>query len=140
MDAALLAVATSSANALVSLMTTDIWERAKTGVSKIYSRLSKSSEAIERELEDSRVELSNSVERGDPEETAAEMRQLWRGKFRRLLIDHPDAETELNGIITLWCETSAPSGLGSGNVIHQDATANDNSRIYQQGSGIQYNN
>lgn len=139
MDPALLAIATSSANALVSLMTTDLWERTKNGVSELFSRFSKSSEIVERELEDSRNELTASTDRDDLEDTTAEMQQLWRGKFRRLLTEYPDAAEDLKNIITLWQNSSGDTNVESGNVIHQTATAHDSSRIYQQGSGIQHN-
>ncbi|MGV9604062.1 hypothetical protein ACWDR2_10020 [Streptomyces sp. NPDC003631] len=139
MDPALLAIATSSANALVSLMTTDIWERTKGGLSTLFSRLSKSPEMIVRELEESRRELVASTERQDQEETTAEIQQMWRGKFRRLLAEHPDAAKDLQELIKIWQVNSGDAETGPGNMIHQTATAHDNSRIYQQGSGVQHN-
>ncbi|MEU1934604.1 hypothetical protein ACH49O_12975 [Streptomyces coeruleorubidus] len=139
MDPALLAVASTSANALVSLMTTDLWERAKGRVAHIYTRLAKSPEALEQELEESRTELGTSTERGDLDETTTEMQQMWKGKFRRLLADHPEAAAELEDLVSLWQQISEDKAPGAGSKINQTATANDNSRIYQQGSGVQYN-
>ena len=138
MDPALLALATSSANALVSLMTTDLWERAKSGVSSIFSRRSTSQEHIDEELDESQNELTASSERGDLEDTTTEMQQVWKGKFRRLLLTDPEAAEELRAIIALWAEVADDSKSPGG--INQTATAFDNSRIYQQGTGVQYNN
>ncbi|NEA83034.1 hypothetical protein G3I30_29235 [Actinospica acidiphila] len=140
MDPALLAVATSGANALVSLMTTDLWERAKVGVSSIFSRFSKSASSVPDELENSRGELIASAERDDLPETTEELQQMWVGKFRRLLVEHPEAAAELQEIITLWRDHARDNDINPGNTIHQTATAYDNSRIYQQGSGVQNNN
>ncbi|MEU5821859.1 hypothetical protein ABZ798_12180 [Streptomyces sp. NPDC047803] len=140
MDPALLTVASTSATALVSLMTTDVWERVKSGVSKVFTRTSTSPDAVHRELEESRIELQNSATRGDLDETTTEIEQMWKGKFRRLLAEHPEARTELEELVCLWQELPGGSSAGPGNVISQTATAHDNSRIYQQGSGIQHNN
>ncbi|WP_432155856.1 hypothetical protein [Streptomyces sp. bgisy153] len=139
MDPALLTVASTSANALVSLMTTDLWDRAKSGVAKLYARLSKSSEAVALELEQSRLELRSSAERADLDETTTELQQMWKGKFRRLLADYPDATAELAELVSLWQGSRGGNAEGPGNVIHQTATASDNSRVYQQGSGVQHN-
>ncbi|WP_329573832.1 hypothetical protein [Streptomyces sp. NBC_01361] len=140
MDPALLAIATTSANALVSLMTTDIWEQAKSGVTKCFQRSSKSSENLANELEEARSELTDSIERGDFEETSHELQQTWKGKFRRFLIEHPEGAGDLDELITLWRENAENGAAGTGAVINQNASAKDNSRIYQQGTGIQLNN
>lgn len=139
MDPALLAVATSGANALVSLMTTDLWERAKAGVTATYSRFSKSTETIDHELEESRADLTSSSERGDLSDTTIELQQIWKGKFRRLLAEHSDAADDLRAILAMWQEVSGDTEPKQGGVIHQTATAHDSSRIYQQGSGNQFN-
>ncbi|MGY0017612.1 hypothetical protein ACVHNB_01315 [Streptomyces sp. YJ-C3] len=140
MDPALLAVASTSANALVSLMTTDIWERAKAGVTKAYAKLSKPSGMVEQELEESRGDLGSAIERGDSEQTSIEVQQMWQGKFRRLLAEHPEAASDLDMLTRLWNENSGAIAPAVGNAITQTATASDSSRIYQQGSGIQFNN
>jgi ATP-dependent protease HslVU (ClpYQ) ATPase subunit len=138
MDPALLAIATSSANALVSLMATDLWGRAKECVSSIFSRSSKSTNLIEQELEESKKDLTASIERGDIDDTTTEIRLLWKGKFRRLLAEDPELAGEMQAIVNLW-QNEANSKNGPQTMITQTASARDSSRIYQQGSGTQYN-
>jgi hypothetical protein len=138
-DPALLALATSGANALISLMTTDLWERAKSGVSGLFARGAATSEFIENELEESRAELEASAARGDLEDTTSEIQQMWKGKFRRLLAADPDLAADVREIVGLWEGSGNAGGNGPRDVIQQTATAYDNSRIYQQGSGIQNN-
>jgi hypothetical protein len=136
-DPALLALATASANSLVSLMTSDAWEQVKLGISKLFGRSDqRAAEEADRELELNRQELISSNSRDDLE-TADELRAAWRGKFRRLLIEDPEAEEALRGILTEWNPEEAQRLAA--NVITQSASARDHGRVYQQGSGTQIN-
>ncbi|MEU1222127.1 hypothetical protein [Streptomyces microflavus] len=138
MDPALIAIATASANALVTLMTTDLWERAKEGVARALRRTTEADpEAL---LEGSRTELGQASARGDSEETVAEMQQMWRGKFRRLLAEHPEAADDLLFLKELRKEIDNDGENGESTTISQSATSYDSSRIYQMGTGVQNNN
>ncbi|WP_330246317.1 hypothetical protein OHA33_27105 [Streptomyces sp. NBC_00562] len=139
MDPALLAIATSSANALISLMTTDVWERAKSGVTTLFARWSNSEAGTDAELESCRAELNDSSARGDLDETVAEMQQMWKGKFRRLIASHPEAVEELRTLIDLHNEFLGERDDLKSPTINQSAAAHDNARIYQVGSGVQNN-
>jgi hypothetical protein len=139
MDAAALALVTASANSLIALMTSEVWEQAKAGVVALFRRKGESdSVTIENELNESVRELSASLENGDAD-TVEELRQQWRGKFRRLVVAHPDLASELNELLREWNSLQAEGSTGSP-VINQTATARDNGRVYQQGTGNQFNN
>ncbi|MFE2682190.1 MULTISPECIES: hypothetical protein [Bacillati] len=138
MDAAALALVTASANSLVSLMTSEVWEQVKSGVVALFRRGRQAGPvAIEDELDESMRELMVSLENGD-EETQEELRQQWRGKFRRLVVDEPELAGELRSLLDEWTSIQAEEGSGAP-TIHQAATAYDGGRVYQQGTGIQNN-
>ncbi|WP_142169286.1 hypothetical protein [Streptomyces sp. SLBN-134] len=138
MDAAALALVTASANSLIALMTSEVWEKAKEGVVALFRRKGEGESAtIENELNESARELSASIENGDAD-TVEELRQQWRGKFRRLVVAHPDLASELNELLREW--NSLPAGGAGVPVINQTATARDHGRVYQQGTGNQFNN
>ncbi|MFE1734567.1 hypothetical protein ACFW6X_31225 [Streptomyces bacillaris] len=137
MDPALLALATASANSLINLLTSDAWEKAKLGISRLFGRSDQgTAEEAGRELELNRQELLSSISRDDVE-TVDELRAAWRGKFRRLLSADPEAEEILREILTEWNPEEAQKLTT--NVITQSASASDHGRVYQQGSGTQIN-
>ncbi|MGW1558524.1 hypothetical protein ACWCQ1_18660 [Streptomyces sp. NPDC002144] len=138
MDAAALALVTTSANSLVSLMTSEVWEQVKGGVAALFRRGRTGGDGpIEDELEESARELRASLESGD-QDTQDELRQQWRGKLRRLIRDEPELIAELQSLLSEWSSLdSAKEGIVRS--IHQTATARDGGRVYQQGTGTQNN-
>lgn len=137
MDAALLALATSCANSLIALITTDSWVQAKRGIRKAFGRSGEAAaDQAEGELTEARRELESSVARNDTE-TVDELRVAWRGKFRRLLIEHPESESLIRSILQDW-DSAISTPQGSQTIV-QNATARESGRVYQQGSGTQNN-
>ncbi|GAA4096169.1 hypothetical protein [Streptomyces hundungensis] len=138
MDAAALALITTSANSLVSLMTSEVWDQVKGGLATLYRRGRTAGDGpIEDELDESARELRESLENGD-QETQDELRQQWRGKLRRLIRDEPELITELQSLLSEWSSLDAAKQEITPS-IHQTATARDGGRVYQQGTGTQNN-
>ncbi|MFB7323622.1 hypothetical protein [Streptomyces sp. NPDC056190] len=138
MDAAALALVTASANSLVSLMTSEAWEQAKSGLAALFRRGRRGDVAvIEDELDESARELRLSLENGD-QETQDELRQQWRGKLRRLILDDPELTGELRSLLEAWSSLTTDAASDPP-TIHQIATARDHGRVYQQGTGTQNN-
>jgi dsDNA-specific endonuclease/ATPase MutS2 len=138
MDATALALVTTSANSLVSLMTSEVWEQVKSGVAALFRRGRRAEYiAIEEELDESARELRVSLENGD-QETQEELRQQWRGKLRRLIREEPELFAELRSLLNEWSSLETTKGNAT-HIIHQTATARDGGRIYQQGTGTQNN-
>jgi hypothetical protein len=130
-------LATSCANSLIALITTDSWEQVKRGVSKVFGRSEAAAGArAEEELTEARRELVIAAERND-DETAEEFRVAWRGKFRRLLLEDPEAAEILSSTLQEW--QSVRSNADTSVNITQSATARESGRVYQQGSGTQVN-
>ncbi|MFF3878196.1 hypothetical protein [Streptomyces sp. NPDC001978] len=138
MDAAALALVTTSANSLVSLMTSEVWEQVKSGVAALFRRGRRAEGgAIEDELDESVRELRASLESGD-QETQEELCQQWRGKLRRLIREEPELIVELQSLLNEWSSLEAVKGNATP-TIYQTATARDGGRVYQQGTGTQNN-
>ncbi|MFF0186114.1 hypothetical protein [Streptomyces sp. NPDC005244] len=119
-------------------MTSDAWQQAKNGISRLFGRSEgPTAEDVSRELEENRQELTRSMAREDPD-TADELRGAWRGKFRRLLVESPEAAEVLRELIKEW-DSAEAGDLKESTVINQSASAKDHGRVYQQGSGTQIN-
>ncbi|WP_328839884.1 hypothetical protein [Streptomyces europaeiscabiei] len=119
-------------------MTSEVWEQVKSGVSALFRRGRKADDvAIEDELDESVRELRVSLDNGD-QETQDELRQQWRGKFRRLILEDPELAAELRSLLDDWSSLEAATGNAIP-TIHQTATASDGGRVYQQGTGTQNN-
>ncbi|MFB7831670.1 hypothetical protein [Streptomyces sp. NPDC056056] len=140
MDPALLALATTSANALITLMATDVWTKAKEGVVRLLTRSDDVDEAsIAADLETSREELQAALGREDAQETREELQHAWRGKFRRLVIEHPELDSDLRDLARSLEDMTRSEGMPAGGSLTQHAVARDHGRVYQQGSGTQNN-
>ncbi|MFF8869585.1 hypothetical protein [Streptomyces massasporeus] len=119
-------------------MTSEVWEQVKAGVSALFRRGRKTDDSsIEDELDESVRELTVSLENGD-QETQDELRQQWRGKFRRLIVEDPALVADLRSLLDDWSSLEATAG-NSIPTIRQTATARDGGRVYQQGTGTQNN-
>lgn len=138
MDAAILALATSGANSIVSLMASDAWSQVKSGFSRILGRGdSAETDVIAGQLEAARLELESATARNDAQ-AEDELRADWRGKLRRLLLEDPEAQSQLRDLLR-ELEPLMPTASSSP-TINQSAIARDGGKVYQQGSGVQYNN
>ncbi|MGP3771839.1 hypothetical protein ACTWJ8_13465 [Streptomyces sp. SDT5-1] len=138
MDAAALALVTTGANSLVSLMTSEVWEQVKSGIVALFRRGRASEVAsVENALDESARELRESLENGD-EDTREELSQQWRGKLRRLIREEPELIAELESLLSSWSSLVPAAGdIAPG--VQQTATARDSGRVYQQGTGTQIN-
>lgn len=130
MEAQLIELARTAGVALVTVMATDAWERARGGVVDLWRRVSpERADAVEVELDASRDDLVAAHERGEGE-TETELSEEWGSRLRRLLREHPEAAEELRGVVHA-CEeaTGAPAQYQ----VHLRATASGSGRVYQAG-------
>ncbi|MFC9595609.1 hypothetical protein ACFTUC_38140 [Streptomyces sp. NPDC056944] len=125
-EAALLA-GTAGAT-LVSLLTTEAWQRARDGISLLWRRAQpERAEAVAAELDATRSDLLAAEIAGDPD-TRDELGAEWQGRIRRLLVTNPEATDALRRLIDELDPTvPVPS------VVTQRATASGDARIYQAG-------
>jgi len=98
LDAALMALASTGGNALVTAMATDGWESAKARIAKIFGRGKKTAtQAAAARLEKSRTALRSAP---DPGQAQAEQQLIWRTRLADLLEQHPGTESDLRAAIT----------------------------------------
>ncbi|WBO64919.1 hypothetical protein [Streptomyces camelliae] len=127
MEAELVALASTAGTAVVTALTTDLWERAQASVGALWRRAYPERAAtVEAELTETRTLLLADAQ-DDLTEVSAEE---WRLRFRRLLAAHPDLAEELRRVLA---EDLAPalSAQPQGNSTVFNATATGNGRVYQ---------
>ncbi|MPY50719.1 hypothetical protein [Streptomyces acidicola] len=99
MEAELTSLAVAGATALVTQMVTDGWEQARDRVVAFFTRgRDDAGEAVQAELEESRADLVAARD-SDDEETAADVRDEWRLRLRRILRTDPSAAAELQALL-----------------------------------------
>ncbi|MEU3265474.1 MULTISPECIES: hypothetical protein [Streptomyces] len=100
MEAELTALAASGATAFVGLMATEAWNQVRGRVARFLARGEdgEDSEAVDAELEESRVALLAARRSGD-EDGAADVTAEWRIRLRRALRDNPEAARELRELL-----------------------------------------
>jgi hypothetical protein len=114
---------------LVTLMTTDVWQRVSERVTRLWRRTQPArAETFTAELEADRAEVLAAVEAGD-EESLGELRAQWQGRIRRLLMAQPSVLEELRLLLD---EFSPPSEAAPA-VPTQYASASGQARVYQAG-------
>lgn len=125
-EAALLAQ--SAGITLVTLMTTDAWQRTREGITQLWRRLQPHrAETVAAELEAARDDAVAAEAAGD-QQTVGELQAEWQGRLRRLLVAHPGAVAELRALL----DELEPTG-GTGPVTHLHARASGSARIQQAG-------
>ena len=105
-----MALATSGATTLVTLMATEAWTQARARFAALLGRGRSDEAELAGELEELRTEVVRAQRAGDAglaEEAAAD----WRGRLRRALRDDPEAVAELRSILAEF----APA---AGTVVH----------------------
>ncbi|MEV3856305.1 hypothetical protein AB0J38_18515 [Streptomyces sp. NPDC050095] len=108
MDPELTALATASATALVTQMTTDAWTRIRDRFAQVLSREQGREEAaVVGELEQARDEVV--AARGDEDEIA-EARSEWQRRMRRALVANPEAADDLREILAELAPPEARQG------------------------------
>ncbi|MFE3068566.1 hypothetical protein [Streptomyces sp. NPDC059247] len=131
MEAEIMALAGTAGTAVVTLLATDAWNTVRDGVVDLWRRARPERAAdISAELDSTREELLRARTEGD-QETEADLRVEWRGRVRRLLVEHPEVAEELRDLLTRL-EPAAPHPP----TVTQRATASDRARVYQAGRDI----
>lgn len=128
MDPETAALASTAGTTLVTLLTTEMWQRARDGVAALWRRAEpERAEAISAELDVTRDDLLDAQAGGDVE-SRGELDAEWRGRIRRLLTAHPEEAEELRTLLDEWAPHAAETPS-----VTQHATASGNARVYQAG-------
>ena len=98
-DPEITGLAGTAATTLVTLLTTEGWQRAKEQFSSLWRRVQpERAEAVAGELEATRADLLTVQVDGDSD-TEAELAAEWQGRIRRLLAAHPEAADHLRVLL-----------------------------------------
>jgi hypothetical protein len=123
-------LAGTAGTTLVTLLTTEAWERVRDGVASLWRRAEpERAEAITAELEVTRADLLAARDGGDAE-TATELGVEWQGRIRRFLVTHPEEAEALRALLD---ELRPPASDAAAVTVTQHATASGNARVYQAG-------
>ncbi|MEV6698645.1 hypothetical protein AB0M68_15895 [Streptomyces sp. NPDC051453] len=128
MDPEMAALAGTAGTTLVTLLTTEAWQRAREAMSSWWRRAEpERADAISAELEVTRADLLAAQAGGDVD-SRTELSAEWQGRIRRFLVTHPE---EAEALRTLISELGphAPADLS----VTQHATASGHARVYQAG-------
>ncbi|MEV4372941.1 hypothetical protein AB0J71_38145 [Nonomuraea sp. NPDC049637] len=96
MEAELVALATSGATTLITLMISDVWAQTKEKLAGILARPGNEDDVL-GELEASRADLVDALTRGDGGRTAA-IEAEWRARLLRLLLEVPGSADALQSL------------------------------------------
>lgn len=141
MDPDLAELASTAGLTVVKLMTTELWQQARTAVARLFARHAADDHRasddpaegggdVAGQLERSRDELVRAAAAGD-ELTAAELAEQWARRLRWLLSADPAAAQPLRELLaSLTAQLPAEERQ---QVIQMRAVASDNARIYQAG-------
>jgi hypothetical protein len=121
--------AQSAGTTLVTLMTTDAWQRTRTGIIQVWRKLQPDrAEIVTAELEATREDSVVAYANGD-QEMLDELSAQWQGQLRRLLLARPEALDELRALL----DELSPPGVRGTPAVTQHATASGDARVYQAG-------
>ncbi|WP_371501302.1 hypothetical protein OG871_30995 [Kitasatospora sp. NBC_00374] len=93
MEAEIVALATSGATTLVSLMVTELWSEARGRFASLFGRRS---EDVGEDLDQARAEL---LAADDPSAVAAGAETEWGNRLRRALAADPEAAARLRALL-----------------------------------------
>ncbi|PAZ14140.1 hypothetical protein CLM62_22235 [Streptomyces sp. SA15] len=126
MDAELMALASTAGTAVVTALTTNVWERTRTAVGSLWRRACPDrAETVEAEL----LETRELLEAPGADDLAEAVADDWRGKFLRLLAARPDVAEEVRRMLD---EVLAPTQTQPAAVVF-NASPTGNARVYQAG-------
>ncbi len=126
MDAELVALASTAGSAVVTALSTDLWQRAQASVGALWRRAyPERADTVEAELTETRTLLLATSE----DDVAQDSAQEWRLRFRRLLATRPDLAEELRRVLNEDLAPALPEHQGTSTVFN--ATASGHGRIYQ---------
>lgn len=127
MDGELAALTSTAATTMVTLLTTDVWERAKSAVVALWQRVRpERAEAVGGELEEARTQLLDS---GGQPEIAQALVEEWQGRLRLLLLSHPHLADELRRLVDAGFRPHADSPPGV--TVHMSARASGGGTVCQ---------
>lgn len=135
MDPDLTALTSTAATTVVTLLATAAWERATTAVGGLWRRVHpQRAETVQAELAESRTEVLTARQAGDEQAEQALVNE-WSNRLRRLVAADPQLADELRRVVAeLRCllADAAPART----TITMQATASDDSRVYQAGHDL----
>ncbi|MFB9927940.1 hypothetical protein ACFORO_20045 [Amycolatopsis halotolerans] len=137
MDAEIVALINSGVTSLLGLMVKDAWERSKKSAASLFSTDKKVISAIESELDETSDRLKFALSSGDTE-AEAEVAAEWRSRLRRAVCSDDSLLVALRAFVEENKNSEEGCNRHYGKVAMK-AKARDSSRVYQQGSGTQYN-
>lgn len=132
MDSEFTSLARSAGGTVVTLVASDAWQAAREGIVRLWRRFQPDrAETVAAELDVSRDDILAVLDAAaaDDERTTDEIRAEWQGRFRRLLVAHPEAAGELRRLLA----ELAPRDAATVVTVDQRATASDSARVYQAG-------
>jgi hypothetical protein len=138
MDDALATLATSGAQAIVTLMVTDAWQKTKGLAIRIFSHKSpREAETIAQELEASRNKILT-LDSASSDEIMRHEIDRWEAHLRLTLLEDDVTAALIEELIEV-AKGQHSIGSATAGDISMRAKAKGTARIYQQGQGIQYN-
>lgn len=132
MDSEFTSLARSAGGTVVTLVASDAWRAAREGIVRLWRRFQPDrAETVAAELDVSRDDILAVLDAAaaDDERTTDEIRAEWQGRFRRLLVAHPEAAGELRRLLA----ELAPRDAATAVTVDQRATASGSARVYQAG-------
>jgi hypothetical protein len=127
MDAELMTLASTAGTAVVTALTTDLWQQTQVAVGALWRRAYPERAAtVEAELTDTRTLLLAAPE----DDVAGDSADEWRLRFRRLLATHPDLADELRRMLAEDLAPVLPANSQSTSAVF-NATASGHGRVYQ---------
>lgn len=127
---ALMALAATGGNAVITAMATDGWEAFKDRIAKVFGRgTPELTQATVARLDQSRAAIEG-VGGADLDRVRTEQEVVWRTRLEDLLEQHPEAADELRALI-------AEVKAGSTGTIQQRAEAFDQAQQAVLGQGTQ---
>ena len=119
----------SIAATVVTLLVTDGWQQVKDGVVALWRRFHpEAADDVEQALETSRRSLLAAAESGAAD-APLNLEAHWRQRVAGLLTEHPEAATELDGLLIRLNDAQAGRTINGG--VRMQARATGNGRIYQ---------
>jgi hypothetical protein len=129
-DPELASLAQSAGTTLVTMMTTEAWQRFRERITQLWRQIQPHrAETVAVELQSDREEAL-AAHIADDRVTLDELCAQWQGRVRRLLAARPDAAAELGRLLE---EFGPRTGGAAGAVTTQYGTASGRARVYQAG-------
>ena len=118
MDAELVALASSGAGTLVTLMVTESWNEVKEKVAEVFGRRPGGAATVAGELDRSRADVVAARERGDVL-AVADVAAQWSARLRQMLQEDPEAGPALAALLAPYLSAGGPG------VAHTDIHDNE---------------